>query len=250
MLKHFPLNFDLEDEALMQDLAAGFERISTSRSAITGVVGAIDGIAIRIPCLSLRDCDDPIHYLNRKEFFSINCQAICDADLKFRWAAMTCAGSTHDAMAFKDTQLYRLIQSGALRHPYCIFGDAAYVCDDCAVTPYASTHAQPGTPEDVFNFFHSNLRICVECAFGVLVARCACLLLVLSCIVALYCIVVHCILVCMVALYSLDARKIKLIPPLPKVGAPLAGNPRPPRECQRPCLDVHGLPQHLPRSPN
>jgi hypothetical protein len=32
-------------------------------------------------------------------------------------------------------------------------------------------HAEPNTPEDAFNYYHSNFRISIECAFGILVQR-------------------------------------------------------------------------------
>lgn len=32
-------------------------------------------------------------------------------------------------------------------------------------------HSPPGSPEDAFNYFQSNLRINIECAFGILVQR-------------------------------------------------------------------------------
>lgn len=156
----------------MEELSRGFLNISAAQGAIRNVVGCIDGIAIRIACPRASDCDDPVHYMNRKGFYSVNCQAICDATGKFRWAALTCAGSTNDCVAFEDTVLAHLIANGRLRKPYCIFGDAAYVCDESMVTPFSSVWAKKGTPEDVFNFYHSNLRIRIEMAFGVLVSRC------------------------------------------------------------------------------
>ena len=174
MLKHFPLEFHLDDPEMMAHLADGFDQISTSEGAITNVVGCIDGLAIRIPCPSPSECPDPLHYFNRKQFFSVNCQAICDADLKFRWTSMNCAGSTNDVQAFEDTDLYRAIQAGFLRRPYSIFGDAAYICNESVITPFASSIARAGTAFDVFNFYQSNIRIRIECAFGVLVARYAC----------------------------------------------------------------------------
>ena len=136
--KHFPLNFNLNDEDLMKQPSAEFLEISAAQGAIRDVVGCIDGIAVRIKCPRLSECEDPAHYFNRKGFYAIKCQAICDANLKFRWAAMTCAGATNDCVAFEDTSLFHMMQRGLLRKPYCIFGDAAYVCDESMVAPFSS----------------------------------------------------------------------------------------------------------------
>jgi DDE superfamily endonuclease len=50
-----------------------------------------------------------------------------------------------------------------------LFGDNAYTNSAYMVTPFKGN--QVGTDEDNFNFFHSQLRIQVECAFGQLVHR-------------------------------------------------------------------------------
>ncbi len=48
-----------------------------------GYVGAIDCITIQIIKPSSWDTIQPQMFKNRKKFYSISCQAICDADLKF-----------------------------------------------------------------------------------------------------------------------------------------------------------------------
>jgi hypothetical protein len=49
-----------------------------------------------------------------------------------------------------------------------IFGDNAYVSMEYMVTPYKNVRAGP---KDEFNFFHSQLQINIEQAFGMLVKR-------------------------------------------------------------------------------
>eukprot|EP00804_Cyclotella_cryptica_P020311 CCRYP_014047-RB/>CCRYP_014047-RB protein AED:0.24 eAED:0.17 QI:0/0/0/1/0/0/2/0/324 len=56
--------------------------------------------------------------------------------------------------------------SMALR--YCLFGDNAYVNALYMCTRWKNVS---GGPKDAMNFFHSSLRICIECAFGILVHR-------------------------------------------------------------------------------
>ena len=50
-----------------------------------------------------------------------------------------------------------------------VFGDNAYVNRFYMATPYSNVGAD--TQKDIYNFFHSQLRINIECAFGILVAR-------------------------------------------------------------------------------
>jgi DDE superfamily endonuclease len=50
----------------------------------------------------------------------------------------------------------------------CLFGDNAYINTEFMATPYPATRG--GTP-DAYNFYHSQLRINIECAFGRLVHR-------------------------------------------------------------------------------
>eukprot|EP00658_Telonema_sp_P-2_P045306 TRINITY_DN3323_c0_g2_i1.p1 TRINITY_DN3323_c0_g2~~TRINITY_DN3323_c0_g2_i1.p1 ORF type:complete len:247 (+),score=51.01 TRINITY_DN3323_c0_g2_i1:238-978(+) len=84
MRKHYPLQFDLEDDEMLEELERGFAGLSRTQGAVRGVVGALDGLAIRINCPTRRDTAKAASFKNRKGFFSMNCQAICDAKLRFR----------------------------------------------------------------------------------------------------------------------------------------------------------------------
>jgi DDE superfamily endonuclease len=61
-----------------------------------------------------------------------------------------------------------LEREGFLAKDLCIFGDLAYVNTSYMATPFKSVRS--GTKDD-YNFFHSQLRITIECAFGMLVNR-------------------------------------------------------------------------------
>lgn len=54
-------------------------------------------------------------------------------------------------------------------HGLYILGDSAYALRPFLLTPY--DNANHGTPEDVYNYYHSSNRIFVECAFGEIDAR-------------------------------------------------------------------------------
>ncbi len=71
--------------------SAGFERLNFG--ALVVCVGAIDGIAIEIFKPTPWDTFFPKQFMNRKVFFSINCQAICDANLRFTWCSLKSPGN-------------------------------------------------------------------------------------------------------------------------------------------------------------
>ena len=48
-----------------------------------------------------------------------------------------------------------------------IFGDNAYVSTDKVVSPFK--YPTPDGGEDDYNYYHSQLRINIKCAFGILV---------------------------------------------------------------------------------
>eukprot|EP00658_Telonema_sp_P-2_P031779 TRINITY_DN2370_c0_g1_i7.p1 TRINITY_DN2370_c0_g1~~TRINITY_DN2370_c0_g1_i7.p1 ORF type:complete len:322 (+),score=56.82 TRINITY_DN2370_c0_g1_i7:161-1126(+) len=139
MRKHYPLRFDLDNDKELARMEREFADASASKGVLRGVVGALDGIAIRIPCPTRKDSAKSAAFYNRKEFYAMNCQAICDAKLRFRWMSIECAGATHDQLAWECSRLGRKIAAGELPEPYCIFADAAYVARDGVVTPFSGT---------------------------------------------------------------------------------------------------------------
>ncbi|KAL3784251.1 hypothetical protein ACHAWO_005028 [Cyclotella atomus] len=74
----------------------------------------------------------------------------------------------HDVVAFESSDLKRRLDQGLLAPNLVLFGDNAYINSQYMVTPYPNTS---GGPKDNYNFFHSQLRIRIECAFGMLVQR-------------------------------------------------------------------------------
>lgn len=76
---------------------------------MTGCVGALDGIALRIHRPRPADAGDPNEYFNRKGFYALVIQAMCDHKRRFMFASCTSPGSTHDSRAFKQSQLHQVI---------------------------------------------------------------------------------------------------------------------------------------------
>jgi hypothetical protein len=147
-----------------------------SNGAFSGIIGALDGIAIRIRAPPLTEVSDPGNYYCRKGFFALNVQAICDRSKRFLWCYPSNKGSTHDSTAFVNSRLYTLLTQNCdwLREAgYYILGDSAYNLTPFLLIPYSTEEVRqdPTGMRDSFNFFHSSSRIYIECAFGELVLR-------------------------------------------------------------------------------
>ena len=162
-------DFDPWDLRHCKDLAQ--KMYIRSKQTIAGCIGALDGMAVRIYKPRESDAENPLDFLNRKNFFSINLQAIADADWKFSWFSMETAGGTHDSLAFKVSELGRLLAQKGLPEGYWIAGDDAYACTEYLLTPYSKQSCRGCDERDNFNFYQSRCRINVECAFGLLVQR-------------------------------------------------------------------------------
>ena len=146
--------------------------------------GAVDGLAVRIRGPSRDECENPASYFNRKGFFSVNLQAICDRKRRFRLASIKCCGSTHDSTAWACSEI-STIAAKLAKLGLWIAGDDAYPLSEWLITPYPGK----GIPdeEDNFNFYQSSIRINIgessptmpimtsplaaECAFGMLIRR-------------------------------------------------------------------------------
>jgi hypothetical protein len=138
-------------------------------SPLSGRVGAIDGHAVRIAEPRGIEVPNPSSYYNRKGFFAIVVQSMCDASYRFSFISAIASGSIHDNVAFRMSALYDILKAGDLAPGYWIAGDDAYVCAESLLTP------QPGRnlseAKDCFNHWQSSARILIEQAFGILVSR-------------------------------------------------------------------------------
>ena len=159
--------FEPHNVHCLRRLSEGF--YSLSKETMDGCVGAIDGIGIEIKKPSLFDTLYPLQYRNRKSFFSINCQAMCDSELRFTWCNMQSPGGTHDSLAWASSSLAQKLKKKPLPHGYYIVGDDAYTHSDWMMTPYPSRGLTKMKSD--FNFYQSRCRITIERAFGVLVMR-------------------------------------------------------------------------------
>jgi hypothetical protein len=147
---------------------------AASGAGIETCVGAIDGILIWTHKPSPADCEltgcGPTKFLcGRKHKFGVNMQAMCDLRGRFLDVSIGHPGSTSDYLSFITSPLrYKLEKPGFLAPGLHLVGDNAYVNTPYMATPYPAT---TGGSKDAYNFYQSQLRIRIECAFGLLVHR-------------------------------------------------------------------------------
>jgi DDE superfamily endonuclease len=101
--------------------------------------------------------------------FGLNMQAVCDSKRRFLDVYIGHPGATSDFLSFQTSSLHHLLEKPNFLHPkLCLFGDNAYINTDYMITPYKGVS---GGDKDAFNYYQSQLRICIECAFGMVYHR-------------------------------------------------------------------------------
>ena len=160
-----------EDHEKQRQIARGFQNVS--KAGFKCCAGAVDGILIWIHKPSKKDCmdvgcNDGKFMCTRKSKFGLNCQAVCDVRGRILDISIMYPGSTSDCLAFEGMSLFHRLENGLLAPGLCIFGDNAYLNTPYLATPYA---AVSGGTKDAYNYYHSQLRIRIECAFGILTHR-------------------------------------------------------------------------------
>lgn len=145
-------------------------------SGFPNVIGAIDGTHINISAPH----EHQESYVNRKGHYSIQLQAVCDAQCKFIHCYAGNVGSVHDARVFRLSELNDYL-SDPQKFPndYHLVGDAAYPLHKRLMTPYRD-NGHLSRRQKNYNFCHSSARIAIERAFGLLKKRFRSLLTVLD----------------------------------------------------------------------
>lgn len=100
-------------------------------SGFPNVVGLIDGT--QIPIVAPREY--PEQYVNRKGFFALNAQVVCNhrgivTNLSCRWP-----GSVHDSRVLLNSPMQEVLDRGLLGDKY-LLGDQGYSCQSNLLTPY------------------------------------------------------------------------------------------------------------------
>ncbi|KAJ8930471.1 hypothetical protein NQ314_016698 [Rhamnusium bicolor] len=135
---------------------------------VPNVIGCIDGSHIPIQSPG---GDNAEIYRNRKSYFSINVQVICDAKLLIRDIDARWPGSTHDSTMFNASLIRARLEAEEFPESY-LLGDSAYACTKYLLTPLL----HPVLPEEQrYNAAYIATRNTVERTFGVWKRRFACL---------------------------------------------------------------------------
>ncbi|XP_072140969.1 uncharacterized protein [Dermacentor andersoni] len=147
------------------------ERSKASFLAKTGgkgpqnTVGCIDGCHVEIN----KPTESPHSYYNRKKWPSIVLQGIVNDRNKFLDVFIGFPGSAHDARVLRESPFF---EEAALKccNGY-ILGDSAYPLLPWLMTPYRDNEATFPSWKKKFNVVHSQQRVAVENAFGLLKQR-------------------------------------------------------------------------------
>lgn len=102
-------------------------------------------------------------FRNRKGFFSLNVQVVCDHDMKIRDIVARWPGSVHDATIFQHSRLCQRLQAGEF-HSGILLGDSGYPIKKYLLTPLLNP---TNVPEERYNNAHVRTRNIVERVFGV-----------------------------------------------------------------------------------
>lgn len=132
------------------------------------VIGCVDGT--HIPIQSPGGANAEI-FRNRKGYFSVNVQVICDSKLLIRDIVARWPGSTHDSTMFNASLIGVSLEANEFPGSY-LLGDSAYSCKEYLLTPISNPTTQS---ENNYNAAHIQTRNTVERTFGVWKRRFPCL---------------------------------------------------------------------------
>ncbi|KAK9731963.1 DDE superfamily endonuclease [Popillia japonica] len=107
-------------------------------SQFPGVIWAID--CTHIPIKSPGG-DNAELYRNRKGWFSINVQIVCDANLKIMDIVARWPGSVHDSRIFSNSLLRARFEANEFANSYML-GDSGYMCTNYLLTPLANPRTE------------------------------------------------------------------------------------------------------------
>lgn len=125
------------------------------------VIGIVDGT--HIPILSPGG-DEAETYRNRKSWFSINTQGVCDANMKFIDIVARWPGSTHDQTIFNFSKLRARLETKEFGEVSYLLGDAGYANKNFLLVPFANPST---TAEKKYNLAFVASRKPIECCYGI-----------------------------------------------------------------------------------
>jgi hypothetical protein len=152
-----------------RDINLGYKQKSRYE-LLKGCVGAIDGYFQKTNAPGKKEVANVLaYYSGHYESYGFNCQAACDASLRFMYFGVIAPGSTNDNIAFPLSdglvQAIRVLPRGLY-----MVGDAAYTLSEQLLIPFTGSQ-RSNVNNDSFNYHLSQLRIRIEMAFGRLVNK-------------------------------------------------------------------------------
>ncbi|KAL3097738.1 hypothetical protein niasHT_026834 [Heterodera trifolii] len=127
------------------------------------VMGAIDCSHIKIEGPG----SDEESYINRKGFYSLNMQAVCDMRCKFTNIDLRWPGSTHDSFVLRQSDVWEYFESG-LSGNSILLGDSGYPLKKWLMVPFRDPKT---VAEKRFNTALCKGRSVIEHAFGIFKRR-------------------------------------------------------------------------------
>jgi hypothetical protein len=154
---------DSSDVEVLQRLALQFET-TVSSPVLRGCVGALDGLTAFVSAPTASEAENVLaYYSGNYKHDSLNVQALSDCRGKFLYFAVAAPGSFPDSNALAFTRLKNWINS--LPSGFYVVADNAYIVSEHVLIPFSGT--QRHVPQNgSYNYFLSQMRICVEQAFG------------------------------------------------------------------------------------
>ncbi|XP_055377139.1 putative nuclease HARBI1 [Condylostylus longicornis] len=129
------------------------------------IAGAVDGTHIKIvpPTLEQKS------YYNRKGFYSILMQAICDSNFRFLDVFIGWPGRAHDASVWHKSPIGKALKEGTQTLPNNshLVGDCAYPLHTYLMTPFKD-YGKLTEKQRKFNYYLSSQRVHIEQSFGIL----------------------------------------------------------------------------------
>ena len=169
--KQLEFHFPMTQEQCKQ-VAQGFA--PRSKAGFNNCIGCIDGMLLWTEKPNASECqkvgvDSGKFFCGRKGKFGLNLLRVCDSMRRFTYISIQHPASSSDYLAFVTSSLYVQFTEGeGLPKGFCLYGDNAYVNDTYMAVPFPNTS---NGPRDSYNYYHSQVRINIECSFGVLTNR-------------------------------------------------------------------------------
>ncbi|XP_011862970.1 PREDICTED: putative nuclease HARBI1, partial [Vollenhovia emeryi] len=103
------------------------------------------------------------YFRNRKGYFSINVQAICNANLEISDIVARWQGSVHDATIFNNSRIRALFEAKTFQDTF-LLGDGGYPLRSYLMTSIQNPRTRA---EQLYNESHIRTRNCIERVFGI-----------------------------------------------------------------------------------